>query len=234
MRRAASALLIASLTCGLTAGCGEPGPSPEDLAAVEYAPDPAPDGAVPWPVSTPAEEGLDPDLVAELYWRADRLETVYSVLVVKNGQLVAERYYHDGWAGLQGNVQSVTKSYTSALVGIALEEGCLPSVDEPMMTYFPELAGRLRDPRKEQITIRELLQMRAGYPWEEASAEGIDLLFAGFRPSNLVDVPLVRDPGTGYDYSNLSSHLLAIIVSRACGQDLKDFAQEHLFEPLGS
>jgi len=102
-----------------------------------------------------------------------------------------------------------------------------------MMTYFPELADKVRDPRKNDITIRHLLQMRAGYPWEEASAQGVELLYGGFRPSNLIDLPLVRDPGSGWDYSNLSSHLLAVIVSRACDTDLQDFAQAHLFDPLG-
>ena len=75
--------------------------------------------------------------------------------------------------------------------------------------------------------------MRAGYPWEEATAEGTDLLYTGFRPSNLVDVPLAYDPGSSSAYSNLTSHLLGIIVARACDTDLKSFAQEYLFDPLG-
>ena len=126
----------------------------------------------------------------------------------------------------------MTKSYTGAFVGLAIEEGCIPSVGEPMMSYFPELEARVRDPRLMDVTVEHLLQMRAGYAWEESYAEGYDLLFEGFRPSSLLRVPLVRDPGTGGDYSNLSSHLLAIIVSRACEADLLDFAQERMFEAL--
>jgi CubicO group peptidase (beta-lactamase class C family) len=128
---------------------------------------------------------------------------------------------------------SVTKSVTSALVGIALDQGCLESVDQKMMDFFPELASQIADPRKEQITIRQLLQMRAGYPWEESSPELTELLFTGFRPSTLVAVPLAYDPGTYMDYSNLTSHILGIIVARACGTDLKTYAQDHLFSPLG-
>ncbi|MFN2223537.1 MAG: serine hydrolase domain-containing protein, partial [Candidatus Promineifilaceae bacterium] len=63
--------------------------------------------------------------------------------------------------------------------------------------------------------------------------ELFELLATGFRPRNLVDVPLVRDPGSGFDYSNLTSHLIGLIVARACDTDLKSFAQEHLFSPLG-
>jgi CubicO group peptidase (beta-lactamase class C family) len=103
-----------------------------------------------------------------------------------------------------------------------------------MIEFFPELADQIRDPRKNEITIRQLLQMRAGYPWEESSGELIDILFTGFRPSTLVQIPLVRDPGSGFDYSNLSSHILGIIVARACNTDLKSYGQEHLLTPLGA
>ena len=101
-----------------------------------------------------------------------------------------------------------------------------------MMTFFPELADRINDPMKNEITIRQLLQMRAGYPLEESVPELFELLTTGFRPSNLVDVPLVRDPGSGFDYSNLTSHLVGLVIARACETDLKSFAQEHLFSPL--
>ncbi len=224
----AAAGAAAVLACSACAGGG---PSTEDLAALDYAPE-AFEG---FDASTPEEQGLDPDGVAELYWRAGTLESIHSLTVIRNGSVVAQGYFNGTSAELSQNVQSVTKSYTGALVGIAIEEGCIAGLDEPMMTYFPELAGRVTDRRKEQITIEQLLQMRAGYPWLEASAEGVELLFHGFAPSNLVDVPLARDPGTGWDYSNLSSHLLAIAVARACAdEDLLDFAQERLFDPLAT
>ncbi len=224
-----SALLILSiLGSWVLAGCG--GPSPEALAAVDYAPLVLED----WQVSTPEEQGLDPKLVAELYYNAEQLESLYGLLVIKNGYLVAEKYFHGASVDQLSSRASVTKSITSALVGIALEQDCLSSVDQKMIEFFPELAGRVQDPRKEQITIRQMLQMRAGYPWEESSAELFDLMFQGFRTSNLVDVPLVRDPGTGFDYSNMTTHLLGIIVARACDTDLKSYAQEHLFSPMGA
>jgi CubicO group peptidase (beta-lactamase class C family) len=207
------------------AGCG---PSTEELASVDYTPLPGDD----WEVSTPEEQGLDPDLVAELFLNAAEVETIKALLVVKNGHLIAEGYFNGGSVEQDFRIQSATKSYTSALVGIALEQGCLTSLDQKMMEFFPELAERITDPRKGQITIRDMLQMRAGYPWEESSAELFDLLYSGFRPSNLVDVPLVRDPGADFDYSNLTSHLVGVIVARACETDLKSFAQKHLFEPI--
>ena len=220
-------IVSAVLIISFLVGCG--GPGAKELAEIDYTPLPN----VAWPISTPAEQGLDPMLVAELYYNASKLETSYSLLLFKNGYLIAEDYFHAGYPEQQVNIHSVTKSINAALVGIALEQGCLVSLDQKMMDFFPELAGRIIDPRKKQITLRQMLQMRAGYPWEESTAELLDLLFSGFRPSNLVDVPLVRAPGLDFEYSNLTAHLLGVIVARACKTDLKSFAQEHLFTPLG-
>ena len=218
-------IAIVLLTLSALPSCG---PSIEDLLAVNYTPLSGDD----WEVSTPAEQGLDPMLVAELYYNAAELETIYSLLIIKNSYLVSEDYFNEGSIDQKDRLQSVTKSYASALVGIALEQGYLASVDQKMLDFFPELADQITDPRKEQITIRQMLQMRAGYPWEESTAELFELLYTGFRPSTLVDVPLVRDPGSDVEYSNLTSHLLGIIVARATDMDLKSFAEEYLFSPL--
>ena len=217
----------AVLVVVMLAGCL---PSIEDLEAIVYAPLAGGD----WPVSTPEAQGLNPLLVAALYHQAARTETTNSVLVVKNGKLIAEGYFNDGAIDFKNDIASVTKSFTSALVGIAIDQGCLTGVDQKMMEFFPELADQVSDARKNEITIQQMLQMRAGYPWEESSAALFDLMYYGWRASTLVDVPLIRDPGSGFDYSNLSSHLLAIIVARACNTDLKPYAQEHLLSPIGA
>ena len=94
-----------------------------NLDVVDYTPISGGD----WEVSTPAEQGLDPMLVAELYYNAAKLEPLYGLLVVKNSFLIAEGYFNNGGIDQKTNVTSVTKSYTSALVGIALDQGYLTS-----------------------------------------------------------------------------------------------------------
>jgi CubicO group peptidase (beta-lactamase class C family) len=219
-------LLIMSSSCLL--GCGA---STEDLEAVDYTPLPEGD----WKVSTPEEQGLDPMLLANLYYEAEEMETLYGLLVIKNGYLVAEKYFNEGSIDQVSGRASSTKSFTSALVGIALEQGCLQSLDQKMIDFFPEFADKIQDPRKEQITIRHLLQMRGGYPDEEFAGDYFDIMFFHgnwkFLP-HLVDFPLSSDPGTKFHYSNLTSHLLGVIVTRACGQDLESYAQQHLFSSM--
>jgi CubicO group peptidase (beta-lactamase class C family) len=222
-----SAILILSiLISSALVGCD---PSPAELAAVDYAPLPGDD----WKVSTPVEQGLDPMLVAVLYDNAAELETLYSLLVIKNGYLVAEGYFSKGTVEQQALLQSASKSYVSALVGIALDQGCLSSVDKKMLDFFPESADQIADPRKTQITIRHMLQMRAGYPDEETDSAYPDALYWGEYLPLIVDFPLVSDPGTKFNYSNLTSNWLAMIVARACDMDLKSYAQKHLFSPMG-
>ncbi len=209
-------------------GCG---PSPEDLATADYTPLERND----WEVSTPEEQGLDPRLVAELYFNAAEeaeLGRLYGVLVVKNGYLIAEEYFNVGAVDRKNRLKSATKSVTSALVGIALDQGCLSSVDQKMMEFFPEFADQITDPRKEQIAIRDMLQMRAGYPFEETDPALFEALWSGDFLRRIVEFPLTSDPGTRFQYSNLTTHWLGVIVARACDTDLRSFGQEHLFSPL--
>ncbi len=212
----------ASLTLGACHRC--------DPTEVDYMPQVRDD----WAVSTPKEQGLDPALVDKLYCDANKRETLLGLLVVKNGKLVAESYYDKGAIDEMGNRQSVTKSFTSALVGIAIDRGCLKGADQKMLDFFPESVERIKDPRKKEITIEQMLKMRAGYPWEESDEALWTALWSGNLVPLVADVPLINDPGADYHYSNLTSHWLGVVVARACETDLKSFGQEHLFSPMNA
>lgn len=220
------ALLTIVLILSTLAACG---PSAADLAAVDYTPLPGGD----WEVSTPEEQGLDPMRVAELYHDAAELERLFGLLVIKDGYLIAEDYFNEGSIDQKARIQSATKSVTSALVGIALDRGCLDNVDQKMIDFFPEVADQVTDPRKREITIRQMLRMRAGYPSEESHPDLWEGLLSGRYVPLIEGFPLVADPGTEFHYSNLTSNWLGIIVDRACGMHLKEYAEEHLFSAIG-
>jgi CubicO group peptidase (beta-lactamase class C family) len=186
-----------------------------------------------WPVSSPEEQGLNPVQLSRLYQDAEKQDTLYGLLVIKNGYLVAEKYFNgssiDDWADLA----STTKSFTSALAGIALERGCLEDLDVRMVEFFPEYADQLEDSRKKEITLEQMLQMRSGYPWEEFTPPYLDQLFSSTRwIPHLVDFPLTSDPGTEFGYSNLTAHLAGVVISKACHQSLFSMAREYIFEPI--
>jgi len=226
-------LLCWVLSLTLLAGCEDPideADEPNRSQQVEMV-DFSPLSEDGWNVSTPADQGLDPELVVDLYHDAAELETLYSLLIVKNGYLIAEDYFNGGTVEQKNLVQSVSKSYISALIGIALDQGCLSGIDQKLVECFPEIRDQVTDPRKKQITIRDLLQMRSGYPDEETDSAYMDALYWGVYPPLIEDFPLVSDPRTSFNYSNLTFSWLAIILERACGPDLKSFAREYLFQP---
>jgi CubicO group peptidase (beta-lactamase class C family) len=109
-----------------------------------------------WENSTPTEQELDPDLILTLYTEAETLSNIYSLLIVKNNYLVAERYFNDKTVFSSHKIASVTKSYVSALTGIALRENILTDLDQSMVSFFPEYDWGSMDPRKSEITLREI------------------------------------------------------------------------------
>ncbi len=203
-------------------------PDIRELKSVVYTPEIRDD----WKTSTPGKQGLDPMLVAELYNDAAHMQTLYSLLVIKNGYLIAEGYFNGASVEQLAKRASLTKSYTSALVGIALDKGYIESLDQKMIDFFPEIKDQIKDPRKKSITIREMLQMRAGYPWEETDTVYWNAIWSGKYIHQIVDIPLTSNPGTRFQYSNLTSNWLGIITARACKMDLKSFGQKNLFSQL--
>ena len=186
-----------------------------------------------WEVSTPEAEGVDPGLVLSTYLKARAFPTLYGLLIVKNDRLIAESYFNGQDYRAAHNMASVTKSFISGLAGIALKEQVLPGLDQTMAGYFPEIDWPRLDPRKSQITIRQILQMRSGFPWEEMSGH-LDLLLSTWNWIPFIEqFPLSGDPGTRFGYSNLTAHLMAIILARAANTDLRPWAKAHLFDPLG-
>ena len=225
-------LLFASVIVILStlAGCG---PSTEELEAVDYAPLPEGD----WKVSTPEEQGLDPMLLARLYHEAAELETLYGLLVIKNGHLIAEKYFNEGSIDQVSGRQSSTKSFTSALVGIALEQGCIQSLDQKMMEFFPEFAGRDQG-STEGADHDPASAADAGRISRRGIHRGLlfeIMFFQGnwsfCRTWSTFLSPAIR--GAKFHYSNLTSHLLG----RHCGPGVRAriwsrFAQQHLFSPM--
>jgi len=165
--------------------------------------------------------------------RADAaaLPQLRSLVVSHHGQIVSE-YYARGVrpAGL-ANIKSASKSLISTLVGIAVDRGLIPSVREPIVTWFPELRQD-QDARKQRITIEDLLTMRAGL--ESTSGRNYGrwvqsphwVRFALSRP-------MVSDPGTDMQYSTGSSHLLSAILAKATKVSTFQFANDALARPLG-
>jgi CubicO group peptidase (beta-lactamase class C family) len=177
--------------------------------------------------STPEEQGMDASRLAQLERHIEQeMPHIVSFLIVRNGSLVFEYYPMASNREQTYSVQSVTKSYTGTLIGIALASGYLDSLDRRVIDYFPEYcAPESVSPRLANLTIRHLLTMTAGFA----------------RPISAGPAPLVEtrlqeeladDPGSSFAYDNGATQLLSAILTEATGMSALEFAQENLFGPL--
>lgn len=166
-----------------------------------------------------------------------------SLLVVRKGALVLEYYANPEFYGreYQHKMRSVSKSVTAMIVGLLKQKSLIPGVDVPvrgLMSDFVE--GTVDDPRKDEITLEQVLTMTTGFEWDEwtvpyghpkndynrmtLSADWIKFVF---------DKPLVDSPGSRFEYNGGNTLMLSAVVQQATGQTVEDFARESLFEPLG-
>lgn len=186
--------------------------------------------AQPWSQSSDYNKITPPPSLAATL---DNLKTV-ALVVIKNDSLLFEKYWDDYSDSSLSNSFSVAKSITSLLVGAAIKEGQIKSVNELVGTYLPEfkegLAGKL--------TIRHLLTMSSGSNWDEAYANPLSITTESYYGGNLyktaTKVKIVREPGTYQSYRSGDTELLGLIVEKATGKSLSNYAAEKLWQPLGA
>lgn len=176
------------------------------------------------------------DWTVDSYMAANR---VSGLLVVKDGKILLEKYGlgrgpNDRWTSF-----SVAKSVTSTLVGAAIQDGKIKSLDSPVTDYIPELKGSAY----EGVTVRQMLMMSSGVKWNEDYADpksdvaqaGVRMLEPGVDPmvSYLRRLPRAHPPGTQFSYNTGETDLVGILVSNAVGMPLAEYASRKIWKPYG-
>lgn len=176
------------------------------------------------------EEVYENDL-NKIFAEAESINSLRSLIIQQNGEILSERYFKGRSANRAFNIKSASKSIIGLLTGIAVDEGFIPSIEEPISTYFPEYFQDNPNPKKESITVRNLLSMQAGLRSTSSGNYG-----AWVISNNWVDYALDQDFITDIDgrmvYSTGTSHLLSVIITKATGMSTKAFAEEYLFDPM--
>ena len=189
-----------------------------------------------WRTSTPEEQGFDSVKLAErLQALQEKNVAINSLLIIRNGYVVLDAHFYPYDGSFAHDMASVTKSVTTALIGIAAEQGKL-KLDEPMVSYFSNRTIANLDERKKSITIRDLVSNRNGM--ESGCFAGDEPTLDKMRSNPdwvqaALDRKMVREPGTGFCYDSPGMHLLSAILQEATGVTALDFARLYLFEPLG-
>jgi CubicO group peptidase (beta-lactamase class C family) len=175
-------------------------------------------------------------------WNQDSLEFAFAqlralpftraMIVRRRGETVAEEYFNDGSETYPNNQRSITKSITSALYGIAIERGLLPSLDVPIAEFLPRAYSRVTDRRKFDIHFRHLITMTAGLDADDntPAADPSDELD---RARFVLNRPMIARPGERYAYYSPYCGLLLQMLESIVKRPALDFANEFLFDPLG-
>jgi len=196
--------------------------------------------AIAFPAAAPASQPQPPAPLPENIFdaasrAASRLPRLHSLLISQGGELVFERYYNGARPTHPANIKSASKSVISALVGIAIRRGFLQDSQQPISSFFPQLAGMREEngsPRKAEITIEDLLSMRSGLETTSNRNYGRWVRSRNWV-AHILSRPFVASPGTEMVYSTGNTHLLSAILTKATGKSTWEFAQETLAAPLG-
>jgi len=245
-------IILPGLIC-LNSCQGESTPT-DYFADYQYAvPDQTDDG---WETASLTSVGMTEIPLTGLMNKIDKIDEhgIHSILIIKDGKLVFEEYFPGDkfnlaqYTGEKGfdrndshNLCSATKSFTSALIGIAIDNGFIHSVDQKVFDFFPEYADILHStPEKGNITLKHLLTMTSGIQWDDETYSYYDSrndmyqLFNASDPIKYILLkPLSETPGTFYAYRNCNTNLLGAIIHKASQQRLDLFSDHYLFSKLG-
>jgi CubicO group peptidase (beta-lactamase class C family) len=210
-----------------------------------------------WQTASLDAVGIDEKPIGEAIDRIHdkTYQNVHSILIVKDGQLVFEKYFGGYTWDYNGdqfrgefadfgmdtihNLASVTKSFTSALVGIAIDRGFIRGVDEKVFVFFPEYSHLIND-GKETMTLEHLLTMTSGLEWNEMALsygntrnDLVQLFLVSDPIDYILAKPVADEPGTEWYYNGGGTNLLGEVIRETTGLRMDDFAEKYLLTPLG-
>ncbi len=193
-----------------------------------------PNPAWDWPTAAPADQGMDPALLADLLADApQQAPSLHSLLVIRDGAIVSEMYYHGNTASDLHAVYSVTKSVNSALIGIAIQQGFIQSVDQRVVDFFPNRTFDNMDDRKAGMTLKDVLTMTTGLQWIDGDPYWAQIRSSADWLDYMLGLTMAANPGERFNYCSGCSHILSEILYATTGQTPQEYADQYLFGPLG-
>ncbi len=178
------------------------------------------------PRSTPEAQGISSEHVAAFVSAVDKINTLHSFMIVRHGQVIAEGWWSPEAADKPHVLWSLSKSFNSTAVGLAIAEGKL-SLDDPVLKFFPADAPSDPSDNLKAMKVRDLLTMTCGHDTEPKITDNAPTV------KQFLAHPVPHPPGTHFKYNTYGSYLLSAIVTKVTGQTSLDFLKPRLFEPLG-
>ena len=183
--------------------------------------------AEPLPRTTPEAAGVASGTILDLVTAADgKVDTMHSLMILRHGEVLAEGWWKPEAADKPHVMFSVTKSFTSTAVGLAIADGKL-KLDDPVLKFFPADAPAEPSENLKAMTVRDLLTMTCGHDAEPKMTWNAPTV------KEFLAHPVTHPPGTYFKYNTPGSHVLSAIVTKVTGMTARDYLTPRLFEPLG-
>ena len=190
--------------------------------------------APPLARSTPEAQGISSSAILSFIQAADSgVDAMNSVMIVRHGRVVAEGWWRPYDASTPHMLYSLSKSFTSTAVGLAIAEGRL-TLDDPVLKFFPEEAPPQPPANLRSMRVRDLLRMSTGHQSEPSFTSDKDSTLRGATwVKRFLAHPVPFKPGTHFLYNSPSTYMLSAIVQKVTGETVLDYLRPRLFEPLG-
>ncbi|MEX0722644.1 MAG: serine hydrolase [Gracilimonas sp.] len=203
--------------------------STDEIVVTYRVPEQTGDG---WKTASVTDQGIDQAPLVEMleHVRKGKYTGISSILLARRGSLVLEEYFGAFGRDSLHTTRSAAKAITSALAGIAIDQGYIESVHNPILPYFPEYDGEIEnwDERKRDITIHHVLSMTSGIRGNEDAMYPTDDWIKFY-----FDQTLATAPGEDFSYATSGVVTLGNVITRASGLRIPDFTDRYLFDPLG-
>lgn len=180
----------------------------------------------PLPRSAPEAQGISSEAILQFVEAADKIDTLHSFMLVRHGYVIAEAWWKPEAPNKPHVLWSLSKSFNSTAVGLAIAEGKL-SLDDHVLKFFPDDAPPDPSENLKALTVRDLLTMSGGQATEPKATNG------GPTVKQFLAHPFVYKPGTHFLYNTMGAYTLSAIVTKVTGQTSLDYLKPRLFEPLG-
>jgi CubicO group peptidase (beta-lactamase class C family) len=180
----------------------------------------------PLPRGTPEAQGISSRAILDFVGAVDKnINTMHSFMIVRHGQVIAEGWWKPETADKPHVLWSLSKSFTSTAVGLAIQEGKL-NLDDPVLKFFPDDAPSDSSASLKAMTVRDLLTMTGGHDTEPKAVGGAPSV------KQFLAHPVVHKPGTHFQYNTMGTYTLSAIVTKVTGQTVLEYLKPRLFAPL--
>ena len=186
-----------------------------------------------WKSTLPEEQGMDSIHLVQMFEYIEENDIqLHSLLIVRNGYLVTEAYWHPYGPNDRHSIESITKTIVGTLIGVAIDRGEIKNTKQRLVDFFPDRTIENLDKAKKTITLGDLLSMTPGLACEDTTVLG-GMDRASDRVQYFLDLPMSSKPGKEWIYCSGTSHLASAVLQKETGVDAKTYATRNLFAPLG-